>query len=386
MGAFRIRARWRRFRKNLSDYSRTPLLRAIDLHDRGEGSYRFFGELEAIEEPGILWVRGQGMSIRVDVRDTRLHILPGHPLLEIQSTFREETPLSLRWQDLGLIHQGTKVCLMGHARLVDGIAGFEPGSQQELLVLFYDGDDEHVLSRSIWSGRQRNEYWNSFTLPSLLLGSLINAISGLTWIGQPGLLGAGVWAMMFSFLPVLILVPPGLIGYIIYRRWWKRARRFRAERDMVRLPLRIDWSTGHKKADDTWVEVDGHLYFAGPAEKNTLEILLRELSFYRGLDFVSDEQKLLVYGEYSRLARILGPAWAQSHPIPEVLTAAMAQGPVSRPDPMLETAVLPSDPRGVAAWMGAKAERLELAAIGVLLGGLAINGWLLLYTLSQVFG
>ena len=47
-----------------------------------------------------------------------------------------------------------------------------------------------------------------------------------------------LFALSLAFFPVSGLLPPGFILYYLYRFFWKRARMLRAERDLLRLPLR----------------------------------------------------------------------------------------------------------------------------------------------------
>ena len=79
---------------------------------------------------------------------------------------------------------------------------------------------------------------NAFTLPSVAIGALLLVLLALSLLAVPepqgdrprrphGGSGAG-----FS------LPSPGFPLYFAYRSYWKRARLMRAQRDVIRLPLR----------------------------------------------------------------------------------------------------------------------------------------------------
>ena len=47
--------------------------------------------------------------------------------------------------------------------------------------------------------------------------------------------------------PVAPFLPPGVALYYLYRYFWKMARRLRAERDLLRLPLRYFPGSGRER-------------------------------------------------------------------------------------------------------------------------------------------
>jgi hypothetical protein len=47
-----------------------------------------------------------------------------------------------------------------------------------------------------------------------------------------------IFALALAFFPISGVLPPGFVLYYLYRFFWKRARMLRAERDLLRLPLR----------------------------------------------------------------------------------------------------------------------------------------------------
>jgi hypothetical protein len=128
--------------------------------------------------------------------------------------------------------------LGGSLFLEEGRGVFRSSPGAPLLVVFYDGERESILRRAIWGGRQRNEYWNPFTLPSLLTGFLCLALLAYLSLRSPQAGLPGLAVLSLAAAPAALFLPPGAALYFLYRYFWKLARRLRAERDLLRLPLR----------------------------------------------------------------------------------------------------------------------------------------------------
>jgi hypothetical protein len=115
---------------------------------------------------------------------------------------------------------------------------FRSRGRDRLLVVIHDCPRESIVRMATWSGRHRNEYANAFTLPSLVTGSLSLAALAYTLLASAGGRLAAVAAITVALGPVVPFLPPAVPMYFAYRRAWKRARLMRAQRDLVRLPLR----------------------------------------------------------------------------------------------------------------------------------------------------
>ena len=93
------------------------------------------------------------------------------------------------------------------------------------------------MHHAISGGRQRNEYMNPLTLPSVVIGALslvlfaFSLLPGSDRFISPD--GAHRGARPRPPLP-----PPRFSPHFIYRSFWKKARLMRVQRDIVGLPLR----------------------------------------------------------------------------------------------------------------------------------------------------
>jgi hypothetical protein len=60
----------------------------------------------------------------------------------------------------------------------------------------------------------------------------------LNFLSRPAFRLTVITSLVAIFIPLFPLIPPGVLFTLAYRRLWRRARVFRAYRDLVRLPLR----------------------------------------------------------------------------------------------------------------------------------------------------
>ena len=66
LGAFSVRAKWRRFRAHMIVASTYAIMDHSDLSSENEGSvFRFFGTLEAIQDTNRIWMRSGDVSAAV---------------------------------------------------------------------------------------------------------------------------------------------------------------------------------------------------------------------------------------------------------------------------------------------------------------------------------
>ncbi|MBU0926316.1 MAG: hypothetical protein KKA67_01065 [Spirochaetes bacterium] len=236
-GAFVVRHQWRQFRKAVVDSSRLPGLGEALGQAPGEagsgqsdgelGRCRVQGEVDAIGGQHELWISGHGAACVVELKDAWVYTLTGRA--------GEDAIARLRWSSLPSIGPGARAFVAGSATLRGGRLAIGARGKEAPLVVLHDGDDDEVVRRSVWAGRHDNEYWNPTTQVSLALGAaamsaiLPSALSGKV----PSLVGALTITVAFS--PILALLPPGVVGFFLYRRYWKRARYCRARRDTEAL-------------------------------------------------------------------------------------------------------------------------------------------------------
>jgi hypothetical protein len=233
--AFLVRRRWRMFRRALLlardaqpiSYGKRHLLGSEEVR-------RLAGRLEAIQSDRTIWIGDSSFSVMVDLEGGPVFVLP-HPSAKDESQ-QDETPRVLYWKDLSALAEGTSVFVCGTVVDDQGTIRFHGGPGGTPLVMIHEGGDddlERLLRRAMWSGRQRNEYWNHSTPISLIGGFLAETLWAVNLIGVSRL--NMVIALVSALIPALPLFPPGVIAFYWYRRVWRTARRIRARRDLLHL-------------------------------------------------------------------------------------------------------------------------------------------------------
>ena len=244
VGAFFARGRWRRFRATVTTVSHYPTAgsgavgggRSVPL-----GHYRFFGTLEAIQGDDRIWLTNGRFSVAADLRNVRVYLIPE---MEHSESFSLSSPGaapsalgSVPWSRIFSLPEGTPVFVGGEMFSEEGRAVFRDSGRTRLLVVIHDCPREAVVLHAISGGRQRNEYINPVTLPSVAVGSLALVLLAFTLMGLPERFAA-LFALTAGLAPLAPFLPPGFPLYFAYRNAWKRARILRVQRDVVRLPLR----------------------------------------------------------------------------------------------------------------------------------------------------
>jgi len=239
IGAFLARGQWRRFRRTIIEVSRRPTVnpsRVARERTGFLGFYRFFGTLEAIQGDDRIWITNGRQSVAADLSGLSVYILPQGDAR--QDGGRETEVRSVPWGRIFSLPEGTPILVGGALFSEDGRGVFRSRGRDRLLLVIHDCPRESIIQRATWSGRHRNEYANAFTLPSLVTGSLSLALLAYSQLSVRGGRLAAIAALTASLGPVVPFLPPGFPLYFAYRRFWKRARLMRAQRDVVRLPLR----------------------------------------------------------------------------------------------------------------------------------------------------
>ncbi|GAB1482100.1 hypothetical protein MASR2M78_09150 [Treponema sp.] len=234
-----IRRSWRRFRLRIDELRLKPILdykKASTLDAAGD-DFRFFGGFESVTDGRILWVRSGALTIPVDLEAAQIYLLPLEntqgAIFDLDSVECER----IRWNKLTALHEGTGVFIGGRALSKNGKAIFKSSKDEPLLVILFDGHERAILSRTVRAGRHRNEYWNPITPFSLAFGVFSELFIALSFSARPAFRISSVAAFVAALGPLIPLLPPGLLITTVYQRLWKRARAYRAFRDLVRLPL-----------------------------------------------------------------------------------------------------------------------------------------------------
>src|SRR5208283_3217006 len=145
---------------------------------------------------------------------------------------------SMPWSRIFSLPEGTPVFVAGPLFTEEGRGVFRDHGRDRLLVVIHDCPRESIVLRAISSGRQRNEFMNSFTLPSVAIGALLLVLLAFSLLAVPDLRVIALVALTAGLAPISPFLPPGFPLYFAYRSSWKKARLMRAQRDVVRLPLR----------------------------------------------------------------------------------------------------------------------------------------------------
>ncbi len=240
-GAFVVREQWRNFRRRVLESASLPPVNAgfPGMDGPVPGRYLVQAEIDAIGGQNELWLSGAPITCVVNLQDAWGYILSDRT--------GEDRIERRRWRGMPSIRPGTKVHAAGGIVVSGGRVILDRIGKEMPLVILHDGEHGDVVRRSIWSGRHENEYWNPLTQISLALGVAI--LSGILSLSLPGNTPSLVRALMLclAFSPILPLMPPGVVGFLLYRRSWKRARYNRAMRDITALadgkgPESREWS------------------------------------------------------------------------------------------------------------------------------------------------
>jgi hypothetical protein len=244
-GALVSRRSWRRFRLCFDRLRLTPTLdyaryvscgRAGEKPEDGARIFRFTGGFESITDDHTLWVQGPDLTIPVSLKGAQVYTLP-----EMESRGQDFDPSErslqrLRWDRVAALTGEARVFVGGPLTLREGRWIFAAAGGVPLQVIFYTGSDRSMAVHTAWAGR-RNDYWNAATPYALTLGALCLIAMAVTFLPRPAFRLTVISAFTAAFVPLFPLVPPGLLFTIAYRWFWRRARIYRACRDLARLPL-----------------------------------------------------------------------------------------------------------------------------------------------------
>jgi hypothetical protein len=245
IGAFLVRGQWRSFRRTVNAVSRYPTASPTAVgreHTGAVGYHRFFGSLEAIQGEDRIWITNGRFSVAADLRGVRVYLIPES---DGQSADIRGNPgggdaelKSVPWSRIFSLPEGTPVFLAGALFAEEGRGVFRDHGRVRLLVVIHDCPRESIVRKAIGSGRQRNEYMNAFTLPSVAIGALLLILLAFPLLAAPESRLVALIALTAGLAPASPFLPPGFPLYFAYRSYWKKARLMRAQRDVVRLPLR----------------------------------------------------------------------------------------------------------------------------------------------------
>ena len=367
IGAFFVRSRWRLFRRRIAESSLYPFLDYSDLSRKGDflGRYRLFGHLEAIQGDNSIWINNGSFTVEADLSQAKLYFLPSFssgtrtlPVERLQEEVPDEQAALVSWNQIFSLPAGTQLFIAGQLCSEEGRGVFRSSGKDPLLVVLYDGERNTIVQRAVWGGRQRNEYWNQFTLASLLTGAFCMVLLAYIFLrSTPSSLSA-IFALTLAFFPISGLLPPGFVLYYLYRFFWKRARMLRAERDLLRLPLRYYPDSAQLKLGSTAALPTGETYLcsqdAGLLIDGELIIRSASLPAVRG----GKNEEVVLFGAHSE---------------------TNGKGRMQTPgDPMAELVLVMGDPAVLAQNCNRRARMFAVLSAVSVFSALTLNFFLLL--------
>ena len=240
-GALVKRYKWHIFRRRFDELCLSPILDYSRYSQQGSANtFRFVGGFESVTNEQTLWIRSEDLTVPVSLQHAETYLLPMQKSDGIPEVFDpgEEAPERIRWERVSALTEGAKVFVGGSLVCRDGQRSFVSTKENPLLVIFYDGPDHSLATRTIRAGRHRGEYWNAYTPYSLVIGALCQILMAVAFLSRPAFRLTVIVSLIALFVPLYPMIPPGLLFTVIYRRLAWKSRILRAYRDLARLPLR----------------------------------------------------------------------------------------------------------------------------------------------------
>jgi hypothetical protein len=183
-----------------------------------------------LAENRTLWVRGGGMTVAVDLKRAQAFKLPD---TEDDGAPWEGMPERVRWNRLSSFNGEARVFVGGAASMRGSRPVFAAQPDSPLIVFFYEGKDDDLLSRVVRGSRQANPFWNFLTPYALILGVFSEAAVAALFIMRPAYRELVFTAFVALLSPILPYFPPGLAFTVFYRRFWRRSLERRARHDLA---------------------------------------------------------------------------------------------------------------------------------------------------------
>jgi len=367
IGAFRIRGIWRRFRSLLLKSALLPPLTYTDLRaaegeaGRKGGAFRFFGYLQALKGDNTIWLTDGEVSLMAQLEQVYVYILTFNKPIAPDSWehYPVHTPQRVKWEKISSLPEQTKLFVSGCLDYREGQPVFIDTPENPLFVLIYEGEDKETLLRGIWSGREKNEYWNSMTPGALLLGLFSLFIYFYILLQDPGTLFPAAAALTLACLPITPLLPPCIVSYYFYRKFWQSGRVLRAQRDLLRLPLAFFHEQEGAESSQSVRLYSGELYqmrIIRPEEIPLDNAIPRVIPSLR---CCASSETLVCFGKEG--------------------------APLERPDdPMAEAMIVPGDPFALSHTCQKYAFRKEILGLFILFFGIGCTEFLLFFLFTYI--
>ena len=249
------RYNWLKFKERFDMLHRSPLLQyrnywQADKTEEAnsgvrfrEGFFCFLGSFESITDNHTLWVRSENLTIPVLLQDAKTYLLPmqNRDGKNDDNSVRnlpepgEETVEPFRWDNISALAEGTKVFVGGLLSRADGRWNFTSTKENPLMIILYDGPDSSLAARIIYAGGSRRNYWNNFTLYSLIIGALCQLFIAASFLYRPAFQLTVTVSLLALFIPLYPILPPGLLFTIMFRWLSWKSRVQRTYRDLARF-------------------------------------------------------------------------------------------------------------------------------------------------------
>jgi len=370
-GAVINRIKWNKFRQHFDELRLRPVLdyRIYRQLEMEEKKFRFIGGFESITDRKTLWIQGENLTIPVSLADAHTYLLPiqkGEGIPDILD-LGDETPEKINWNRVTTLTEGARVYVGGSLVYQDERWIFVSTKEEPLIVIFYDGPDRSLTTRTINAGRSRNEYWNGITPYALALGALCLFLVALSFLERPAYRMTVITSVIALFIPLFPIFPPGILLTILFRRLSWQACKLKIISDMARLPLRYlnpksiaETSAGQTTEDSTSAENNGWLGSQLPNGETYTMICSNSLP--------REVQKGIIPPIIPELSKSRKKTW--------YLFGVLHDGdkiPVEPGDPFATFGFLPENPNILSRRYAIKSYTLDIIAWIILILGIVIN-------------
>ncbi len=368
LGAFYTRSKWRLFRKQLINSTLIPDIGYKEFmlaKDEHIGKFRFFGSLQAMHD-NLIILNNKQITVHVEMKKALVYVLRAGNIEKIENSFEEvltdQTPEKVTWNKVFSLPEGSSIFVCGNLYNENDQAVFKTIRKIPATVIIFEGDPEKLLKQTIWGGRHHNEYWNKLTPGAITAGSFSLFILSYIYLRNPLARFPAIISLAFSLIPLIPLLPPGVILYYLYRYFWKKGRTLRAERDIISLPL--------------------HYFNDIPEDFSNLSTKLPNGDIYTVKKYVNMQRAL----DSCKNAIIRKCSLVKESKLIKkyyVFGVTNANGDfIDSKDNMAETIIIPDNPEKLAKLCNLKAYINEIIAVFFFAAGFVMNLLLAIFVLS----
>ncbi|MDR2807528.1 MAG: hypothetical protein LBB43_00800 [Spirochaetaceae bacterium] len=232
LGIFFDRNNWHKFRRCFDDLRQAPLLNYTSLHRSTEPAYRFTGSFESISDKNILWIRGENITVPVNLIEAQIYLFS---LSGIQAEVKR-----IHWNKITTLIEGGRVYVGGSLRMHNDRLVFSGTKKEPIIIIFYGDNDRSLNERVLWAGRNNNQYFNSITPYSLAAGTFSFLCIAFSFLNRPAFRLTVLIATLAIFIPLFPVLPPGILFTSLYSKLWRQTRTLRSYRDTIATLLRYE--------------------------------------------------------------------------------------------------------------------------------------------------